>query len=81
MEEPERLQSLTQEFYPEVGRRVPVHLELRGTEPPNGHGPGLGVQRSSDFELAMRKITSAPTAGDFLCILRHALLRKKNTEA
>lgn len=28
---------------------MPVHLELRGTEPPNGHGPGLGVQWSSDF--------------------------------
>ncbi len=52
-------------------------MELRGTEPPNGHGPGLGVQRALISELAMRKITQPPTAGDFLCILRHALLRKK----
>ena len=61
VEEPERLQSLTQEFYPEV----PVHLELRGTEPPNGHGPGLGVQRSSDFGAGHAEDHPAAYGGRF----------------
>lgn len=68
VEEPERLQSLTQEFYGILsggGQAVPVHLELRGTEPPNGHGPGLGVQRSSDFGAGHAEDHSAAYGGRF----------------
>ena len=44
---------------------VPVHLELRGTEPPNGHGPGLGVQWSSDFGAGHAEDHPAAYGGRF----------------
>ena len=81
VEEPERLQSLTQEFYPEVGRRCRCTWNCAERSLRTATAQAWECNGALISELAMRKITQPPTAGDFLCILRHALLRKKNTEA
>ena len=81
VEEPERLQSLTQEFYPEVGRRCRCTWNCAERSLRTATAQAWECNGALISELAMRKITQPPTAGDFLCILRHALLQKKNTEA
>ena len=67
VEEPGRLKSLMQEFYPEVGARCNcawscVERSIRGTA------------------TRAWEITQPPTAGDFLCILRHCLMKKRDPE-
>lgn len=49
----------------EQAEPVLAHLELCGTEPPNGHGPGLGVQWSSDFGAGHAEDHPAAYGGRF----------------
>lgn len=80
VEEPERLQSLTQEFYPEVGRRCKCTWNCVERSIRTATTQAWECNEELISKLAMRKITQPPTAGDFLCILRHALLQKKDPE-
>ena len=69
------------EFYPEVGRRCRCTWNCAERSLRTATAQAWECNGALISELAMRKITQPPTAGDFLCILRHALLQKKNTEA
>ena len=73
VEEPERLQSLTQEFYPEVGRRCRCTWNCAERSLRTATAQAWECNGALISELAMRKITQPPTAGDFLCILQSDL--------
>ena len=80
VEEPGRLKSLMQEFYPEVGARCNcawscVERSIRGTATRAWESNAKLLS-----SMAGREITQPPTAGDFLCILRHCRMKKRDPE-
>lgn len=80
VEESGRLKSLMQEFYPEVGARCNcawscVERSIRGTATRAWESNAKLLS-----SMAGREITQPPTAGDFLCILRHCLMKKRDPE-